>query len=372
MASISEIFKEIINDVGYLGTSYEVLLFFVLSGAVISGLIAFYFINKLGSSSLSFRLILHSLLLVLPISWMGLSIGNNLNNDLTNLKETSIIINIGLTFLLSTFVSILILISLNRELKSHITKLNQAALTASQGDLRAPQSFIQASEHDIFSPFYLSFLKMLAELQILLKEVTNASNKVAETAEEIAASSSEVSSSSTAISSIMEKISQGTAQQVDRIADAGAAEKELELIIENGFEDIFETVDLVQEISEETNLLALNAAIEAQRAGEAGKGFSIVAQNVRRLSEDSKTYSDEIVNVLNIIEEKINESHQKIANAINDVRHVSEDVASSSQEVSASAEEQSASMQEMAKATQELSDLANNLEETVKRFIIEN
>lgn len=81
--------------------------------------------------------------------------------------------------------------------------------------------------------------------------------------------------------------------EVEHILDAFKAE----------FETVKQETGTIDSISNQTNLLALNASIEAARAGEAGKGFSVVAEQIRKLSTETKDSSGQISEALSRLDE---------------------------------------------------------------------
>lgn len=105
---------------------------------------------------------------------------------------------------------------------------------------------------------------------------------------------------------------------------------ELILELSEHTQQIGETVSIVEDIAEQTNMLALNAAVEAARAGENGKGFSVVAGEIRKLADESKQATTKITSLIKDIQQATNstvmateegskeiESGVKLANDIN-------------------------------------------------------
>lgn len=187
--------------------------------------------------------------------------------------------------------------------------------------------------------------------------------------------------------------------------------------------EITNIVSFIEDISRQTNLLALNAAIEAARAGEYGRGFTVVAEEVRKLAEETAEASKNIVDIINKIQnesdlvvksmkegidevnkgnetiekttstfrnimdhtgqvsntvenfnsvvEELSKGMESIGEAILKVRYVSQETASGTQTVLASTEEQQAYIQSINESAENLKIMSEKLGEIIKEFKVD-
>jgi len=353
-----------------------------------------------------------------------------------------------------------------------ITKIRDQAVLVAAGDLRIEKLTINSQ--DEMGDLASSFNTMTENLRNLVKLVQNQSHHVAAASEELTASSEQSALASNQVAASITKIACGNQEQlrdvgevstavetmaaslqqitatatevataadravkitasgqvsIDRavaqISNVGKGTKEVGNAItdlEKSSRKISEIVNLISSVAGQTNLLALNAAIEAARAGEQGRGFAVVADEVRKLAEQSHHAAQEITSLIknntadigkavlameqgskdveegitlvshagndfrNIsqaiynLSEQVREistaievmaiGSQHIATAVGGIETVSKIGASEAESVSATTQEQSASIEEIASSSQELARLAESLQQTMNRFQI--
>lgn len=366
---------------------------------------------------------------------------------------------------------VLIVFLIGRTVSNKAKKLNTHLETLANGDLT---DRIDVQSKDELGQMGQYFNHSADSLQHMLQNITGNTEHVASTAEQLSASSQEINSSVEDVAASIQEVADNATSQNDIANDLSASSEKMQenmnqmtasvesmndeasrstelasegsqtvkdvvgkmqelneqisassqiiYALDKKSDQIGEMAKLITDVTEQTNLLALNAAIEAARAGEAGKGFSVVAEEVRKLAEQTGKASNDINDTIRDIQQEVSQSvtmmeksqsiadegiqsveksgrsFDEIASSIYDLsskiasltsemenslsdmkamKDLSDNVQSYStstsdhaNNVSATTEEQVSMMAEVAKASESLAEKAQELQEEMSQFKI--
>jgi len=394
----------------------------------------------------------------------------NKNDVLSAIPEILIDIVVAVTIIL--IVSIILVYFIGKSIARPVIETARHSEKIASLDITqdVPDKYLK--KKDEIGKLAVSIQTITDNLRNIIRDIDNSSEKVTTSSEELTASTHQSATTAEEISKTVEEIARSASKQAEIVQDdlskatllgmriekdqenlsnLNTASNKVAEVVEEGLKeveflteiteesnkasrDIYEIIskthdssnkigqasNVITSIAEQTNLLALNAAIEAARAGETGKGFAIVADEIRKLAEQSSILTKEIDKVVgelqsnaksavetvervaaiskeqtgSVINSKnkymliaqamkeaeeaviqLNASGREMEKAKNDIlvtlkniSAIAEENSAATEQMAASMEEQAASVEEISHASDELSDLAQNLQLIINKF----
>nr|WP_071393523.1 methyl-accepting chemotaxis protein [Bacillus tuaregi] len=401
----------------------------------------------------------------------GWKIAISIEKDEVNEEASYILKNTLLIIGIAIMIGAIAVTFITKSIIRPLNELKEKTITISNGDLTER---IHVRTNDEIGQVGQAFNDMQDKLKELMVNIANASEVLSYESEELTQSANEVQAGSAQVALIMQEIASGSEAQANtssemssivanfaskvqeaneqgeqiqesshhvlKLTNEGstlmdASTKQMTKIdqivresvqkvqeLDQQSQQISQLVVVIKEVADQTNLLALNAAIEAARAGEHGKGFSVVAEEVRKLAEQTATSVTDITTIVQNIQNGFNgvtetlhdgyeevekgtaqiettgetftwisQSVTEMVNSINTISGNLSDISANSQEIngsiqeiaaaaeqsvagiqetSASIQQTSSSMEDVARSSNDLSKLSEELNGLVKQFKI--
>lgn len=327
----------------------------------------------------------------------------------------SLFTQFAIVLVIVIMVSVILVLFFTRKINKRLNALKSAFESAGNGDMTIEVSDKTGDELSELSVYYN---KMRMKLNDTIQTVQQSALQLASASQQLSAGAEETNQASEKITEAVQQIANGAQDQITRIensesslkqasadirdisantaaiadkgqlaqskADIGQKEianvqaqmdaihqsiqKSGEIIhqLDGRSKQIEQILSVITQIADQTNLLALNAAIEAARAGEQGKGFAVVADEVRKLAEESQQSAGQISKLIIEIQKDMNRSARAVEHVkteaaegvtmIQRTRAAFKEIAAATGEISAEISDLSASVTNISASAHQIND----------------
>ncbi|MEK3809431.1 methyl-accepting chemotaxis protein TlpC [Bacillus sp. FSL R7-0685] len=327
----------------------------------------------------------------------------------------SLFTQFAIVLVIVIMVSVILVLVFTRKINKRLNALKSAFESAGNGDMTIEVSDKTGDELSELSVYYN---KMRMKLNDTIQTVQQSALQLASASQQLSAGAEETNQASEKITEAVQQIANGAQDQITRIensesslkqasadirdisantaaiadkgqlaqskADIGQKEianvqaqmdaihqsiqKSGEIIhqLDGRSKQIEQILSVITQIADQTNLLALNAAIEAARAGEQGKGFAVVADEVRKLAEESQQSAGQISKLIIEIQNDMNRSARSVEHVkteaaegvtmIQRTRDAFKEIAAATGEISAEISDLSASVTNISASAHQIND----------------
>ncbi|MER2460044.1 methyl-accepting chemotaxis protein TlpC [Bacillus subtilis] len=327
----------------------------------------------------------------------------------------SLFTQFAIVLVIVIMLSVILVLVFTRKINKRLNALKSAFESAGNGDMTIEVSDKTGDELSELSVYYN---KMRMKLNDTIQTVQQSALQLASASQQLSAGAEETNQASEKITEAVQQIANGAQDQIIRIensesslkqasadirdisantaaiadkgqlaqskADIGQKEianvqaqmdaihqsiqKSGEIIhqLDGRSKQIEQILSVITQIADQTNLLALNAAIEAARAGEQGKGFAVVADEVRKLAEESQQSAGQISKLIIEIQKDMNRSARSVehvkteaAEGVTMIQHTRDafkEIAAATGEISAEISDLSASVTNISASAHQIND----------------